>query len=441
MNKISAGIIVFCLFIGLIILNKDKVKEKSPDKVILWHWLTDRDKVLQELARKYKEQTGVDVVVELYAPADSYVRKVTAAAQAKMLPDIYGNVDTKETFANYIRSGQVADLTSYFQADNQAWEASLFPKALEGNRFYEDNIYGVKPGIYGVPIDVTNMQLLYNKKLLAKAGFQNPPKDFAEFIGMLKALKRIGIPGFVSGWGELWLVDCFSSNYAFNIMGEAKVMATLKGDVPYTDPDWVKVFMVFKEMKDSGGLAEGIITKPNKYAEQDFALERAAFAFNGSWCVNVYYKMNPRLSYGVMLPPPVNDKFPMMIWGNGGSSFSVNYRSKVKERAVDFLKWMTAKEQQALLAKETMNLPSNREAVADIPSVLSDFTMAMDATTHPTVWKYNENPIVVERFYKGVQSIILGDKTPETVAQEVQEEKQKQIEREKRINNRKNRAK
>ena len=36
---------------------------------------------------------------------------------------------------------------------------------------------------------------------------------------------------------------------------------------------------------------------------QLFANNRALFAFNGSWCVNVYKGMNPDLEYGAMLPP------------------------------------------------------------------------------------------------------------------------------------------
>ena len=78
------------------------------------------------------------------------------------------------------------------------------------------------------------------------------------------------------------MADCFASNYAFNIMGEDKVMATYRGEVLYTNPDWIKVFNIFKRLKDAGAFYQGIVTKPNKEAEQDFALERAAFAFNGA---------------------------------------------------------------------------------------------------------------------------------------------------------------
>jgi len=402
-------------------------RSSKPNTITVWHWMTDRDESFQELAKKYKELTGTTVIFELYAPSDSYSQKVVAAAHARVLPDIFGILDKKIIIASFIKSGSVANLTEEFTANNQEWENRLFPKALAVNRFTADNPFGVEAGIYGVPIDVTNIQMLYNKKLLAKAGIHEPPKTFDEFLEVARMLKRIGISVLVSGWGEEWMVRCFASNYAFNIMGKDKVLATYRGDVPYTGPDRVKGLKVFKELRDNGALIEGIVTKANKYAEQDFALERAAFAFNGSWCVNVYNDMNPDLDYGVMLPPAIESEFPIRIWGGAGSSFVVNNISPNKDKAIAFLKWITAEEQQATLSRETKNLPANREALASIPKILSAFATSMDKTTHPTIWEINENPLVTETFDKGIQSIIIGEKSPQEVVQEVQKIKEREM--------------
>jgi ABC-type glycerol-3-phosphate transport system substrate-binding protein len=402
---------------------------KQSNTVTIWHWMTDRQDAFVKLSEQYEQQTGIKVKFELYAPSDIYSRKIIAAAQARVLPDIYGVLGEKKNLASFVESGFITDLTEEFQKDNAAWEKSLFQKALNVNRFEENNIYKIKPGIYGVPIDVTNIQMLYNQTLLSKAGVKTLPSTFNEFIDVVSALKRVGIDGFVSGWGEIWMIDCFASNYAFNIMGEDKVMATYRGEIPYTDEDWLKVFNVFKTLSDKKVLVEGIVTKGNKYAEQDFALERAAFTFNGSWCVNVYDKMNPALRYGVMLPPRINLEKPMQIWGGAGSSFVVNGLSKNKRLALDFLKWLTAKEQQVFLAQETKNLPANRDALSEIPKVLSEFASSMDSTTHPSIWKYNEAPLVIEAFDKGIQSIIIGEAEPEQIAEQVQKMKQREMEK------------
>lgn len=403
------------------------------DKIVIWHWMTDRDKVFQELAERYKKETGVEVDFELYAPSELYSQKVIASAQAKILPDVYGILDKTEIIAQFIKSGFASDLTAEFEANDGEWERSLSPRALATDRFKVGNAYGVAPGIYRVPIDVMNIQLVYNKNLLKKAGIEKPPSTIEEWVQQGAALKRVGIPVLVSGWGEPWLQNCFAMIYAFNIMGEDKVMATFRGEVSYTDESWLKVFRLFARLRDNKMFSPGIATKTNKDAEQDFALERAAFAFNGSWGVHVYGQMNPQLNYGVALPPLAGRDFPMKIWGGAGSSFVVNPDSPNKTKVIAFLKWLTARDQQIFLAEQTENLPVNVSALSGKSKALNDFAAAMDRMTHPAVWPLNEDILVTEAFDKGIQSIIIGEKTPENVAREVEKVKVRQMEKKKKI--------
>lgn len=416
---------------------------KTGKKILVWHWLSDREDTLNKLSQEYEKLSGVKVIFqekltdingikiifELYAPPDAYSQKVRVAAQTNTLPDIYGILAVKKDFASFIKAGHVADLSGYMYANEGEWKNSLFEKALAVNEFLPGNEYDVPPGIYGVPIDVMNIQMLYNKDLFKKAGIDpsNPPRNWQEFLEIAKKLKQAKIEGLVSGWAEVWMIDCFASNYAFNIMGEEKVIDTIKGKVAYTDPDWIKVFSLFKEMQDAGLLAKGLVNMINKVAEQMFANEKAALAFNGSWCVNVYRGMNPNLNYGVMLPPAYSNKYPMRIWGGAGTSFVVNGRSKVKNDAILFLKWITEREHQIFLAEQTYNLPSNKDSLIAINPILAEFANDMDKITHPNTLPVQEYPRVIEAFDKGVQSILIGEKTPEQVAQEVQSVKLREM--------------
>lgn len=418
----------YCLLVTIFAGCASK-KETGKPTITVWHWMTDREPVFQELAKRYEAKTGVEVNFELYAPSDAYTQKVRAAAQGINLPDIFGILGEKRDFASFIKAGHILDLTPYMDEAEQAWKKSFFSKALAVNEFPEGNSYNVKAGIYGAPIDIMTIQMLYNKDLFKELGLNanNPVKTFQDFLDIGKKIKQANMQGLVSGWGEVWMIDCLANNYAFNIMGQDKVLATIKGEVPYTDPDWVKVFSLFKQMQESGVLASGVVTMINKTAEQLFANGKAVFAFNGSWCVNVYKGMNPDLNYAAMLPPQVLDKYPMTIWGGAGSSFMVNARSKNKEEAVKFLEWLTGRDQQAYLAESTNNLPANKDSLTKIPGILTQFADDMEHTTHPSIWGVSEFPAVIEALDKGLQSIIIGERAPEAVAQEVQRIKEREL--------------
>lgn len=409
-------------------------KTDSSKEVNVWHWMTDREPVFKELAKRYEAKTGIKVNFDLYAPSDIYSQRVRAAAQGATLPDIFGILGEKRDCSSFVKAGYVLDLTPYMLEDNSKWKNSFFAKALAANEFSAGNSYGVAPGIYGIPIDVMTIQMVYNKALFKQLGLNpdHPPQKFDELLELGKKIKAANMQGLVSGWGEVWMIDCFANNYAFNIMGKDKVLATIRGEIPYTDPDWIKVLGLFKSMADSGVFANGLVTMVNKTAEQLFANEKAVFAFNGSWCVNVYKGMNPNLEYGAFLPPEASDKYPMAIWGGAGSSFMVNARSKNKEEAVKFLRWLTETPQQAYLAEMTNNLPANKDSLNKIPAALAQFTAGMDNATHPTAWEVSEFSTVIDTRDKGIQSIIIGEKTPEQVALEIQKVKERELAKKKK---------
>jgi ABC-type glycerol-3-phosphate transport system substrate-binding protein len=396
---------------------------KEDKTLIVWHWMTDRDDTFQDLCSQYKGQTGVDVRFELYAPSDVYTQKVRAAAQTNTLPDVYGILGESRDISKFVKAGYVFELTPYFDENAGAWRNVFFPKALETNEFKEGNTFGIKPGIYGVPIDVTNLQILYNKNIFTKSGLdpENPPKTWDEFIQACQKIKDTGYAVFVSGFGEIWLINSLATCFAINIMGYEKFENTIKGDVPYNDPDWIKVYALFDELSKKGFLMSGIVSMVNKQAERNFALEEAAFAYNGSWCVNVYTGMNPQLSYATMLPPKVNPNGLVMIQGGAGSSFFINSRSEKKDMAIAFLKWLTDKRQQLILSQQTHNLPSNKDTFgADTEKILLEFVDDMDKMFHPNTIKYSEHPRVLEKMGSGIQGIIIGEKTPEEVGEEIQ---------------------
>ncbi|UCC94717.1 MAG: extracellular solute-binding protein [Candidatus Omnitrophota bacterium] len=403
-------------------------KAPQEKKIVIWHWMTDRKDAFGQLASRYENETSLKVEFKLFFPPDLYSQKVIAAARAGNLPDVFGILGEKKTFASFVKAGHIMPLTSYMEKDSGEWKNRFYPQTLDVVIFKNANAYGAEAGIYGVPIDTTVMQFVYNKTLFREAGI-NPhgyPRTFEDFIKYAQKVKTaLGVDGFVCGWGEGWLLNALATEWAINLMGEAKFFQTINGQIPYTDQEWIDVFSFFAQLKKSDILATNIATMTNKEAEDAFAKGKAALSFNGTWAVNVYAQLAPDLEYAFFSLPRVSGTQPMKIWGGAGSSFMVNSHSSRKDEAVKFLNWLTQKPQQEYLIEETSNLPAIRGCEESLPSVLQDLLLNFEMLTHPDTWPRNEDSRVIEVLNRGLQQIIVGLKGPREVAEEVQKTKER----------------
>jgi ABC-type glycerol-3-phosphate transport system substrate-binding protein len=398
--------------------------------LVFWHWWTDRQPVLERLAAEYKAKTGVGIQFQVAAPVGfDYNNKLQASAQADTLPDIVGLAAGGEFLARYIQAGKIVELTDAMKA---GWDKRFFPRALEAFTYKAGNQYGVKDdSVWGVPISAMAIRIFYNKDLVKQAGL-NPDKPFTtwkEFLAAGKKMKEKNIIPMSVGFGDLWMIGAFLEPYAWAYLGTDKMRDTLLGKYPYSSPEWEKALSLFIDLRDNDMLVKGCVTLPNKESEQLFSSGRVAMAMNGSWGVNVYKGMNPNLNYGVTaLPVPQDAKFPLYVRGGVGSGAAVTSRDEArKKKAIDFLMWLTDKEQQTVYANEGLDLPANRECAKGLLPVLQPFSDAMEHLI-PDI-QLSEKYEVQEVLWKGVQSVFIGERTPAQVLDDVQKAKAKSLQK------------
>ena len=89
------------------------------------------------------------------------------------------------------------------------------------------------------------------------------------------------------------------------------------------------------------------------------------------------------------------------------------------------MKWFTQKDQQAYLAKETLNIPSNKDSAQDLPEILQEFSKSITRTFEnlPKLEAWQ----VTNYINLNLQSVIIGEKDPARAVREVQEEKIRQM--------------
>jgi ABC-type glycerol-3-phosphate transport system substrate-binding protein len=390
----------------------------SGKTIVFWHYLTDREQLLQQLADQYKKQTGVTVKLSLLSP-DIEAQKFQASVQAHTLPDVVAAwKGPGEDTAPYAKQGIILNLDKAMKS----WANRFPPQMLTAASFLPGNTFGVKPGKYLVPLDSNNMQILYNKDLFAKAGIKTPPSTWHDLVGDAQKLRAHGITPFTTGLGS-WPVDSLATIYQWNIIGRKDMTATFAGKVPYTSPIWVNFLNFFAGWKNSNLFDQGALGEDLPAAENEFVNGKAAMLFDGSWALGVFHQANPGFThYGVFMPPPApKTKNPVYIPGGVGAELFVVGTSPNRDAAVAFVKWLTDAKQQAIYAKTSFNLPANRNVPTTLLSsnkVILDFARRM-SQVQPALPNGMPAPVATT-MDAGLQRLLAGKSSPQEVAAAMQ---------------------
>ncbi|MBE3597874.1 MAG: ABC transporter substrate-binding protein [Limnochordaceae bacterium] len=177
-------------------------------KRIVWqvHWsdfqiegiYKDKELVAKGLRQYVQEyqKSHPDVEIELQSvPMEEYLNKLLVAQAAGTGPDIISVLNTwgPQLVQDGVLDPVPADLVKDVKAN-------YIPVAVQGAT--------VDGEIWGIPFEVGNYALVYNKKHLQEAGFGAPPKVWSELVDMGakltkrskdKTIERYGF-AFLAGW-------------------------------------------------------------------------------------------------------------------------------------------------------------------------------------------------------------------------------------------------
>lgn len=167
---------------------------KSVEKttVNLWYlWADETGKRVEEFISNFNKSQDKYEVKGLFI-AD--MQKVKVAIAGGTGPDLTDDFDGN--ISSYADQGIVEPLDEYIKRDNINFD-DYISGAIDTCK-YNDKIYAL-------PCGVTQFMLYYNKTLLAKAGYNEPPKTDKELLEMAikttevnsdKSIKVLGFPDF-----------------------------------------------------------------------------------------------------------------------------------------------------------------------------------------------------------------------------------------------------
>lgn len=282
---------------------------RADDKGTLTIWING-DKAFNGLAKvgeKFTKDTGVKVVVE--HPQDAPA-KFQQAAAAHGGPDIF--IWAHDRAGEWISAGLIEPVNPkpkfVSQFDKTGWDAFTF-----------------NGKVWGYPLSVEAVGLIYNKKLAAK-----PPASFDDVIALDKKLAKDGKHAILWEYNNTYFTFpllAANGGYPFGRSPKGNYVAT---DVGVNNASAIKGAEVLAKLIDTGVMPKGAT-----YAAMEAAMNKGEIAMmiSGSWAWDNLRKS--KVEFGVAPIPSIGGKPARSFIGVQGAM--INGASTKKELSVEFI--------------------------------------------------------------------------------------------------------
>lgn len=315
----------------------------------------------EKMAQAFKDKTGHTVKLQ-YVPAGEYEKYLDAQFIAGTEADIImgGPVDKSAWFKN----GWIVNLLPHMQEvsrfTNAPWEQSFIDGVLDSAT---DKLPPAK--LYGIPIQLTTVNLYYNKDIFNEIGVTEPPKTISELIAVTQKAKDAGYIGFslqnsmdwnlgwlaTDLWGYLWKpkleqLDVIVQDGDVNTSEWA--LAVKKGMITEDSLEVKEYARVIKDLAPY--FNEGFNTASWEF-ESLFNEGKSAMALNGSWYPNQHLQGGFAVNYGIAPIPYLdqaysplgqNERFNYMVGGEAYVAITAKAEKDGKlQAALDWLRFWT----------------------------------------------------------------------------------------------------
>lgn len=268
---------------------------------------------------------------------------------------------------------------------------------------------------YGMPWILDTKYLFYNRAMLAEAGFDAPPRTWAELSEQAAAIKAAGIVEYpiVWSWAQAEAVICDYTTLLAAFDGE---FLDAEGKPAFQTGGGLAALEYMKATLDEG------ITNPNsvEYLEEDvrrvFSNGEAAFALNWTYMFNLANAGDDSQVQGEVgvVPAPGVEGATEVSAMNGSMGLGVTATSEHPDEAWDFVAFMTSQPNQEEYA--ALSLPI-WAASYQVPAVTAGQEELIAAAgtglaamyPRPTTPAYNELSALLQ---VAIQEALLGVSTP-----------------------------
>jgi multiple sugar transport system substrate-binding protein len=372
----------------------------------LWTYWDDveRQAAWYEILDGFREENpNVELTVR-FVPSQQMVQQISVAYAGDSLPDVI-QMDNPWV-ASFAQMGVLADITDRIE------------ESIDLSKYYNGpaNSSRLNGQLYGLPLTSNNICLYYNKEKLAAAGYEEPPKDWDEYLEYAKKLTSEDSYGLAISLPT-------PNTTAFQFLPYVWMAGS---DIDSLDSSGtIQALELVEELVESGAMSKEVLTWSQGDTANQFIQQRAAMYVEGPWRLSTL-ENETEFDWGVAKLPEGPETFSSVLGGENITMTTAAQGDAATAEAAWRLLEFTQREENVLklnLGKKTIpprqDIAESHEFYTEGPiSVFADMAQyARPRGPHP------EWPKFAEAINKMVQSVVVGESEPaeaaETAAEEV----------------------
>lgn len=265
--------------------------------------------------------------------------------------------------------------------------------------------------VYGIGAVRATTGIIYNKKIFADYGLQEP-QTYQEFLDICDTLKRRGVTPIGVAGSDLWHMEYWVNHFFRTevlIKNENWLQECTAGTVSWTDEQPAAMLQHLMELFDSGYVNENWLATADGNLAYRMSEGEIAMLYTGPWTAATIGKLNPDMKLGWFYVPDENGN---ICAGNNEDTFwavtaPCAADEKKYESAMTFLRYFYSQESYMDLCQSTytFSLLKGKHSYGEVTDIQEDvYESFQNADCRISVYIGNED--TPEEFEKSMLTII-----------------------------------
>lgn len=368
-----------------------------------------------------EEHPDITIDEESISNADA-ATKVQTLAAGDELPDVF--VLKGQMAQSFVDNSKLYPLDAFFQS-NPEW----------GNNF-KDGVFSnftIYSKIYGIPFQVTNTSVYYNKDIFAQAGISELPDTWDGLLEAVDKIKALGIVPISLGNKGKWNAESvILSTLANRYTGDEWYQSIRdRNGAKFTDPEFVSALTALSDLAKAGAFNTDVNSIDDAQQRQMYMNGKAAMTIDGTWAIADLDNNCPEDIKNVTeiaaLPSVDGEKGdPSAITGGAGWAYAVNadIAPEKLDAVEELIVALTGKEYSTLAVEAGALTAANPgEYKQDTSKVIATkFDAFAKGRPYIPVYDHQLDSALIDVMNNGLQELLIGTVTPEELAGRIQEE-------------------